>query len=162
MYTASMSLRSAVAVFLILIGCARPQGVDTAVAQGVDAAPAESASVRASFEALHPGWQVEADPHIVLIVENPTAKPYQVNRFVATAPALAIEGTDEHGARIPLGPPPMPREFVATDFVTIAPGGSERFPVSAQLLAQLPEGHYHIVSRLIPSATLDVEMPLQP
>jgi hypothetical protein len=153
--------RPEIAVFalILVIGCGRP--AEHVVVQHVDAvAPvAETASVRASFEPLHPGWEVEADPNLVLVVENRTASPYRMNRFVATVLPLAIEGVDEHGARIPLGPPPMPREFGEADFATIAPGGSERFPTSAQVLARLPKGRYHLVSRIFPSATIDFETP---
>jgi hypothetical protein len=142
-------------VVLVAVGCnpSKPAQSQSPVAT----APVET--VHAWFEPLASGWHVAADPSLVLVVENRTAKPLRVNRFVATNTPLALEGTDEHAARIPLGPPPMPREFVEADFVTIAPGTTELFPISVQSLRQLSKGRYHIVSREFPSATLDFEVP---
>jgi len=148
---------------VLLVGCAPASPAaqtpkDTAPVETPDATAAPAAVVLAWLEPLQPGWNVEADPRIVLWVENRSAKPYRMNRFVAIVPALALEGVDDHGARIPLGPPPIPREFVEADFVTIPPGGTERFSVSAQNLAQLGKGNYHVASRLFSSATLDFEI----
>jgi hypothetical protein len=142
----------------IFVVAACPRG-PTPVTTIPDAAVSTAeASPKASFEPLTPGWQAAADPRLTLVVENRASKPLRVNVFVATSPPLAIEGKDDRGAPIPLGPPPTPREFTDADFVTIAPGDTERFPMSAQDLARLPAGRYHITSRVFPSASLDFDV----
>jgi hypothetical protein len=67
---------------------------------------------------------------VVISIANDGAEPLAVST-ATFAPSLALEVTDAAGARVPLGPPPMPPADLAATVRAIEPGGALSLSYSA-------------------------------